>query len=178
MPVADGGELALGRPIRTGSLRRRIVLAVLALLLVVMLALGALVNVILGNRLRSDARQQITQRASYAQSLASSGLSAQELTDALTGQGITATFTGRQGTVVGRDERPVGPRPPGGRPPNRPAAQATPVTVQQRGPELTVALTVDGGTLTLTSSEVEIDRALGILHNTELVAGVVPRWLR
>jgi two-component system OmpR family sensor kinase len=170
--VAD--DDALDRPVRTGSLRRRVILAVLAVVLVVLVALGWTVNTLLGDRLRADARQQLTDRAAYAQTLAARGLTAQELTDGLTGQGVTAKFTGGGQTVVGRDQRPANGPPPGGRPGPRPSVTSTtPVTIVQNGPDLSVSLTVAGGTLQLTSSEIDIDRTLSILHNTELVAGAI-----
>lgn len=93
-------------PVVTSSLRRRVVVAVLALLLVVLVGLGLLVNAVLGERLRADLQQRLVDRADYARLLDTQGVSGQTLTDRLTGAGITTSFVSTGGDVtVGREVR-------------------------------------------------------------------------
>jgi len=170
------------RPVVTPSLRRRVVVAVLALLLVVLLGLGLLVNAVLGERLRSDLRQRLVDRADYAQLLDTEGLSGQTLTDRLTGAGITTSFVSTGGDVTVGREAPVapgdggpgvggpGPGGPRGRPSHNPASPGFDVTRQ--GNRLTVQLPISGGTLTLQASDADVSHTLGILRNTEIVAGL------
>jgi two-component system OmpR family sensor kinase len=170
-----GGGTAIDRPLRTGSLRRRVVLCVVAILLLVMVILALVVNLLLGNRLRSDLRQRLTERANYASVLSTrGGLEAQQLADALTGQGITASVRTDGEVVVGRDSQ----RPPdaaGGRPGQRPAQSAPSgtVTITRRGPELIAEIQGTTSSLLLVTSEVEINRTLTTLHHVELGAGAV-----
>lgn len=162
---------------RTGSVRRRVTLAVLALLLVVIVALCLAVNVFLENRLRDDARAQLQDRAGYATVLARKGLSAQELADGLTGQGITATVLRNGQVVVGRDQGPrAGPGGPGrpGPPPARPAVPTVPVSIATEGRGLSTELDLGtAGKLRLFESTAEIDRTLGLLHRIEAVAALI-----
>jgi len=170
------------RPVVTPSLRRRVVVAVLALLLVVLLGLGLLVNAVLGERLRSDLRQRLVDRADYAQLLDTEGLSGQTLTDRLTGAGITTSFVSTGGDVTVGREAPVapgdggpggggpGPGGPRGRASHNPASPGFDVTRQ--GNRLTVQLPISGGTLTLQASDADVSHTLGILRNTEIVAGL------
>jgi signal transduction histidine kinase len=159
-----------------------VVVAVLALLLVVLLGLGLLVNAVLGERLRSDLRQRLVDRADYAQLLDTEGLSGQTLTDRLTGAGITTSFVSTGGDVTVGREAPVapgdggpgvggpGPGGPRGRPSHNPASPGFDVTRQ--GNRLTVQLPISGGTLTLQASDADVSHTLGILRNTEIVAGL------
>ncbi len=105
----------VGQPVATGSLRRRLVVSTVALLFVVLVSLGLLVNTILGDRLHSDLRQSLTERAKYAAVLSARGLTGQQLADALTGQGITGSVQSNGEVYVGRDQ-PRGPGGPGGGP--------------------------------------------------------------
>ncbi|WP_338181708.1 HAMP domain-containing sensor histidine kinase [Jatrophihabitans sp.] len=160
--------------LRTGSLRRRVLVAVLGLLLAVIVTICAAVNIILSNRLYSDARHQIAERAQYATVLGQRGLTPQELADGLTGQGITASVLRDGEVTVGRDAPPPGgPGRPGGRPGQAgpgPVARSghTAVTVRQDARQLSVELTVPGGQLRLTYSLAEIHRTLALLHRVEL----------
>jgi two-component system, OmpR family, sensor kinase len=100
-------------PLRTGSLRRRVVVVALGLLLVVLVAVALVVNYLLGDRMRTDLRQRLADRAGYAQMLSDQGVSGQTLADRLAGQGITATLTTTGGQeYIGREA----PAWPGSRP--------------------------------------------------------------
>jgi two-component system OmpR family sensor kinase len=158
------------RPVRTGSLRTRVIVSVLGLLLVVLLALGATVNLILGERLRADLHQRLADRASLAQVLIAQDLSPQQLTDRLTGAGITATVSSSTGTVTGRDQLPPPPGLRGPRPP-RPQLPASTATITTAGGRLSASIPVDGGRLTLQASLADIDRTLSTLRSIELIAG-------
>jgi two-component system OmpR family sensor kinase len=169
------------RPLVTSSLRRRVVVAVLALLLVVLVSLGLLVNAVLGERLRVDLRQRLVDRAGYAQLLDAQGVSGQTLTDRLTGAGITTSFVSTGGDVTVGREAPVPPGAggqgaggpgnggPRGRPSHNPASG---IAVTQQGDRLTVALATTGGTLTLQANGADVLHTLGILRKIEIVAGL------
>lgn len=155
--------------VRTGSLRRRVVLAVLGLLLVVLTGAGLLINVVLADRLRSDLHNRLADRAGFAQLLLEQNLPPQRLTDQLTGQGITASYSAGGATIVGRDQpRPPGQRLGSGPPPRRPASS---VAVVRQGESLVATVPTSQGSLTLTASLVELDRTLATLHRIEWAAG-------
>lgn len=163
-----------GAPVRTGSLHRRVVLAALAVLLAVLVGLGFTVNYLLGERMRSDLRQRLADRALYAQELERQGIAGQTLTDQLTGQGISASLVSGGQTVYGRD-KPRPPAPPGApgkpRPPH--SAAGTPVPISTEGNSLSVALDANGGTLRLQASDAEVSHTLGMLRGIEAVVGLV-----
>jgi signal transduction histidine kinase len=158
--------------LRTGSLRRRVVVIALGLLMVVLVAVALVVNYLLGDRMRADLRQRLLDRASYAQMLSDQGVSGQTLADRLAGQGITAMLTTTGGQeFIGR-EAPAWPGSrPGERPP-RPARRTT-STVQENGEQLAVRLDLGDAVLTLQTSQAEIDHTLALLRRIELVAGAV-----
>ena len=158
------------RRLRTGSLKKRVLFSVLALLLVVLVGLGLVVNLVLGDRLRSDLRSRLTDRAGLAQVLAAENLDAQSLADRLTGQGITASYAANGQVVVGRDQPPPDPARGGPRGPRPPAPTAA-VTIVERGELLQFSLPVQQGTLTLTANLVDLDRTLATLRRIELAAG-------
>jgi two-component system, OmpR family, sensor kinase len=170
-------QLNLDRPVRTGSLRRRVIVSVLALLLLVLLGMGVAVNLVLGDRLRSDLRQRLIDRAQFASALATQALTPQQLTDRLTGQGITATYRSGDQVVIGRDQQPppgAGPKPPGGTGGpglTRPSSSAVGVTVDQTGEQLRTEVSAGGGTVTLTANLADIDRTMATLTRVELAAG-------
>jgi len=66
---------------------------VLGLLLIVLTALGLIMNWVLGTQLRADVQQRLLDRAQFAQVLTTQNLPAQTVVDQLAGQGITAQFT-------------------------------------------------------------------------------------
>jgi two-component system OmpR family sensor kinase len=176
------------RPVRSGSLRRRVIVSVLGLLLLVFLAMGLVVNVVLGDRLRADLRQRVADRALFVAALSGQQLTPQQLTDRLTGQGITATYRSGSQVVVGRDQPPptgAGRGVPGfpgqsqGQPPTSPTDRATqpslPITVERTGELLEAKVAVEttsgSGTVTLSANLVEIDRTMATLTRVELAAG-------
>src|SRR5262249_20314363 len=151
---------------------RRVMVVALGLLMVVLVAVALVVNYLLGNRMRTDLRQRLVDRASYAQMLSDQSVSGQTLADRLAGQGITATLmtTGGQ-EFIGRDA-PVRPgNRPGERPP--PPPRRTAATVQENGEQLTVRLNLGNAVLTLQTSQAEIDHTLGLLSRIEIVAGAI-----
>ena len=153
---------------RTTSLRARVLVAVLAVLVAALVGLGLLVNAVLSARLHGDLRDRLAERAGFARLLAGSTLSDQALADRLTGQGITATVRDGGAETYGRS-RPDPGRPPRG---NRPAVPPAPeAVIRDDGGALTATLPMDGRTLILTASSVEIDRALAQLRTVELAAG-------
>ncbi|TFD50295.1 hypothetical protein E3T55_10370, partial [Cryobacterium frigoriphilum] len=89
---------------RTTSLRLRVIAAVLAALTVVLVTVGILINVVLGEQLRADLEQRLLDRAGYAQILADEGLDAQTLANQLTGEDIVVSFEVDGDTVYGRQE--------------------------------------------------------------------------
>ncbi|WP_104089740.1 response regulator [Cryobacterium sp. N19] len=166
------------RPMRTTSLRLRVVAAVLAMLTIVLVAVGILINLVLGGQLRADLQQRLIDRAGYAQILAEQGLEAQSLANRLTGDDVTVTYSVGGDTVYGRaDPTPGADRGPG----MPPHAESVPgAVVTQSGDRLSVTQTVAGGTLTLSSSEAGIDAVLVQLRTIEVVAGlltIVVTWL-
>ncbi|MDJ0376404.1 HAMP domain-containing sensor histidine kinase [Cryobacterium sp. PH31-L1] len=156
---------------RTTSLRLRVVAAVLAMLTIVLVAVGILINLVLGGQLRADLQQRLIDRAGYAQILAEQGLPAQSLANRLTGDDVTVTYSVGGDTVYGRaDPNPGADRGPGA----PPHAESVPgAVVTQSGDRLSVTQTVAGGTLTLSSSEAGIDSTLAQLRTIEVVAGLL-----
>lgn len=165
-PPAAAGDAA----VRTPSLRRRVVLSVLGLLLILLTALGLIMNWMLGTQLRADVQQRLLDRAQFAQVLTTQNLPTQSFVDQLAGQGITARFTTGQQTVIGRDN-PTLPPPPGkgGHKPPPPAGPTVPV--QRSGDQLSVQLPLQGGTLVLEASQAGVDQTLSTLSHIELAAG-------
>jgi len=166
-PPAAAGDAA----VRTPSLRRRVVLSVLGLLLIVLTALGLIMNWVLGTQLRADVQQRLLDRAQFAQVLTTQNLPAQTVVDQLAGQGITAQFTTGQQTLIGRDN-PTPPPPPGkgGHKPPPPTAGSA-VAVQHSGDQLSTQLNIQGGTLVLQASQAGVDQTLNTLSHIELAAG-------
>ena len=160
---------------RTTSLRVRVVAAVLAMLTIVLVTVGILVNLVLGGQLRADLQQRLIDRAGYAQILAEEGLEGQSLANRLTGDDVTVTYSVGGDTVYGRAEPGRGGDPDGERRPGAPPhAETVPGAVlSQSGDRLSVTQTVAGGTLTLSSSEAGIDSTLAQLRTIEVVAGVL-----
>lgn len=121
MTVISRNSAVPDRPLRTVSLRRRVTLWVLLLLLVVLTGMGLVVNWLLGDALRSDLRQRLEDKAGYAAVLQEQGVAGQTLADRLTGNGVLALFQSGNQQYIGQDQGPVnppteagrgGPRPP------------------------------------------------------------------
>ncbi len=156
--------------VRTPSLRRRVVLSVLLLLLIVLTALGLTMNWVLGTQLRADVQQRLLDRAQFAQVLTTQNLPAQAVVDQLAGQGITARFTTGQQTLIGRDN-PAVPSPLGKGGHKPPPATGPAIPLQRSGDELSVQLPLQGGTLTLQASQTGVDQTLSTLRGIEMAAG-------
>jgi signal transduction histidine kinase len=161
------------RPVKTTSLRHRVVFGVLALMLALLVGLGLVVNAVLRDRLESDLHQRLKERAAFAQALAGQGLTDQELSDRLTGTGITATVGSGAAAVVGRDRPPTGLRPRGGPRPTQPSMNPDAVKVSQNGSRLSAQVSVEDRTVTVTANSVEIDHAITTLQHIEFAAGAV-----
>ncbi|MDO4075361.1 HAMP domain-containing sensor histidine kinase [Clavibacter michiganensis] len=101
-------------PLRTGSLRTRTVLAVLALLAVLLVALSLTVQAILGAQLRQQIQDRLADRASAAAALVGV-LDDDALAERLSAQGVAVQITSPDGGAVsvrpGRD--PLGATLPG-----------------------------------------------------------------
>jgi signal transduction histidine kinase len=149
------------------------VLSTVALLCTVLISLGVVVDVILSDRLHSDLRSRLTERARYAAVLAARGLTGQQLADDLTGQGITGSVRISGQVYFGREQPP----PPGSpafraRPGSGTPVVATPtVTMSKHGSQLFAQVDLGDSSLLLTTSEADIDHTLGVLRTTELAAG-------
>ena len=145
--IARARRLAHGRaparttdaPLRTGSLRTRTVLAVLALLAVLLVALSLTVQAILGAQLRQQIQDRLADRASAAAALVGV-LDDDALADRLSAQGVAVRITSPDGGAVsarpGRD--PLGATLPGPDPlGDAPGSVSTPAT--PRADAVTVA---------------------------------------
>lgn len=150
---------------RTTSLRVRVTVAVLALLVVTLLVLSAVVELVLGNRLRADLRGRLADRAVAARALDGT-LAPQALADRLTGDGVTATLRDSDGEVIVGRAGPPDPRPGGSKlPPGPPGPQPA---VQQSGQQLTVEQPLgQGQTLLMQASLADVDRTLTRLRVVE-----------
>lgn len=164
-------------PLRTGSLRRRVVVVTLGLVLVVLVGSALLVNYLLGDRMRTDLRQRLVDRAGYAQLLADQGVSGQTLADRLAGQGITSSLSSGGQLFFGQERPPFrfgsGGSPSGGPPPRAASHPATATPVHQDGEQLSVQLDLGNSSLTLQTSQAEIDHTLALLGRLELIVGGV-----
>jgi len=168
--TATGSPVPADAPVRTASLRLRVTLWVLLVLVGLIVSLGFAVNWILGDALRDDLRQRLADRASYAGVLQANGVSGQNLADELAGQGILSTYTSGDNQYIGRETgRPPGG--PGGRPSPRAPAVEPKVAISESDTEMTAEVTLTGGTLVLRAGEFEIDRTLAELRRIELIAG-------
>ncbi|GAB3664686.1 HAMP domain-containing sensor histidine kinase [Nocardioides korecus] len=89
---------AAGRSLRTPSLRRRVTLAVLAVLAVMLLAVGVTTDLVLENRLDGQLRQRLVDRAGIASALVDR-VDARDLARRLEGDGVSAVLTTASGAV-------------------------------------------------------------------------------
>lgn len=168
---------------RTGSLRLRIIVGVLAALTVVLFAGGYLIERTLAAQLRGDLQQRLVDRVGYGRLLANEGLSAQEIADQLSvaSDGIRVQVTDDDGSVVTGVPDPAGPAGPGapgaGRgpaaPPQAPADVQSAVDVSANDGGITASLAIsDGRTIVAAGSTFDITQTLQRLRTIELVAGV------
>ncbi|WP_375504059.1 sensor histidine kinase [uncultured Jatrophihabitans sp.] len=181
---------------RPASLRGRVVLSVLALLLVLLAGLFTTVDLLLKARLQSDLRTRLTDRVSLATQL-DGALAPQDLVNRLRGDGVSsllcsprstsATSTDSEPHCVTADSGPPAPSNgqsgrPQGRPPNnsgrtvpQPRAPASTTGVESAGSTLYVraVLPSTDQTLTLSVDSSQIGATLNRLIVLELVGGVI-----
>ncbi len=160
--------------LKTVSLRRRVAVWTLLLLVVVLTTLGLVVNWLLGDALRSDLRQRLEDKASYAAVLQEQGVSGQTLADRLTGGGVFSTFTSGSHQFIGRDTEPPPGRPggsPGQRPPRPAPAVAPKISFNDVDGRLIATVGLRDGTLVLSTNESDVANTLGRLQQIELVTG-------
>ncbi|WP_445444885.1 sensor histidine kinase [Clavibacter sp. km3a] len=176
------GATAPDAPLRTGSLRTRTVLAVLALLAVLLVALSLTVQAILGAQLRQQIQDRLADRASAAAALVGV-VDDDALAERLSAQGVAVRITSPDGGAVsarpGRDPLGAtlpGPDPLGTAPGSAttpapaPAARADAVTVtassvssSARGITLRSDLS-DGTVLALSAGTGSVDDTLASLR--------------
>ena len=173
-PVRDR-PLQLDRPLRTVSLRRRVAVWVLLLLVVVLTVMGLVVNWLLGESLRSDLKHRLEDKASYAAVLQERGVSGQALANQMTGNGVLGLFNSGGNQYIGQDQGPP-PGGPGGaadRPrPGKPVPVVAPtVSVAETNGQMIATVTLPTGTLTLSAGEGELSNTLARLRQVELLAG-------
>ncbi len=169
---------------RPASLRGRVVLGVLAVLLVLLTTLFTVVDVLLTAKLHADLRARLTDRVVLAEQL-DGALSAQQLVDRLRGDGVTAQLCS-QGSCVDANSGPppagsgrAGPPPGrlGGAPPLGPKARAaaSSTPVQQAGPVLFVRTTLPSSrqVLTLSVDSTQVGTTLRGLIGLEVIGGLI-----
>ncbi|WP_052129254.1 sensor histidine kinase [Clavibacter michiganensis] len=183
-------------PLRTGSLRTRTVLAVLALLAVLLVALSLTVQAILGAELRQQIQDRLADRASAAAALVGV-LDDDALAQRLSAQGVAVEITSPDGGAVSARPGPdplgatlPGPDPlgdapgsatapaPTPAPPAAPAARADAVTVTSSSvSEASDGITLrsdlsDGTVLALSAGTGSVDDTLASLGGILAVASL------
>ncbi|AZZ49833.1 sensor histidine kinase [Rathayibacter rathayi] len=178
--------------LRTGSLRLRTVLAVLALLAVLLLALSATVQAVLGERLRDQIEERLQDRASTAAALVGS-IPDDTLASRLSAQGVSVRITSPEGEDVvagpSPEELRLGPGAvdPLGEPPSPPGPSSPSDAVTPRAAVTVVSSSVsadaelitlestlsDGTRLELTSEAGSVGSTLAQLNGILLAASAV-----
>jgi two-component system OmpR family sensor kinase len=165
----------------TPSLRTRVVATVVVLFAVLLLVVGASVDVVLGQQLRRDLDARLSDRADRAVELVDSGVSAQDLVQALQGDAIRVRITTADGTVYGvpggeppaQGDRPAAPNPPSG-PSNAPTPPGPPNPPAPRSDSLEITKPLpDGSTLSLLGDTTAIADVRQQLRILMVVAGAV-----
>ncbi|MET3807657.1 signal transduction histidine kinase [Nakamurella sp. UYEF19] len=163
------------RPLKTVSLRRRVTVWVLLLLVLVLTVMGLVVNWLLGDALRSDLQQRLEDKAGYAAVLQEQGVTGQTLADRLAGNGVFSTFTSGRQEYIGRDNGPpaAGPGRGGGGPhPAKPVPTVTPAIVfSESDGQLIAQVALPDGQLMLSTTESDVANTLARLQQIELLAG-------
>lgn len=166
--------------VRTGSLRRRVLLPTLAVVALVVAVFAVVVTSLLGAQLRGDLRDRLADRAGYAVVLQESGVTGQDLADELSGGGVFVSFASDGTDYVGRDvpegpaapPRPGGDAGPGGVPRlPQPAVEPAVNFVESDG-ALTATVALTGGTVTLATTEDSVDRTLATLRTIQIAVGL------
>ena len=165
----------------TPSLRTRVVATVVVLFAVLLVIVGASVDVVLGQQLRRDLEARLTDRASRAIELVESGVESSDLVQSLQGDAIRVRVTAADGTVYGApgtgppgpDIRPATPAPPAGQskdpnppgPPDPPAPPSDSLEITEPLP--------DGSTLSLLGDTTAIADVRQQLRILMVAAGAV-----
>lgn len=109
----------------TPSLRRRVLVAVLALLTVLLVLLGVTVDAVVGVQARHDLHDRLMATAARADSLAKDGVPPEQLVTEIGGGGIRARLIAADGTAYGDAATvPALPSPPSPPPPPGPGGPA------------------------------------------------------
>lgn len=147
-------------PLRTGSLRLRTVVAVLALLAVLLLALSVTVQAVLGDRLRSQIEERLADRAAAAAALVGT-VDDDDLASRLSAQGVSVLITSPEGEAVVAGPSPEELRrgPGSGLPAGPGPAPAAP-------PSTAGTADAPASAVTVTSSSVTADDDLVTLAST------------
>ncbi|MEJ5914416.1 sensor histidine kinase [Pseudokineococcus sp. 1T1Z-3] len=149
--------------LRTGSLRRRVVVTVLALLTALLLVLGVVVDQALRARLEGEIEQRLLDRAAVAVALQGE-VDADDLVDQLAGQGVSVRYSGDDGVLT------AGPAPSagtGGR------GDRVRDGVRQRGDLLSTTTELDDGTLVLSADASQVRTTVAQVRAVLAVASVV-----
>ncbi|WP_375483772.1 ATP-binding protein [uncultured Jatrophihabitans sp.] len=181
---------------RPASLRGRVVIGVLVLLLVLLTALFTTVDLLLRERLQSDLRTRLTDRVALATQL-DGALSSQDLVNRLRGDGVSALLCAARSTsttsgggrpqCVTADSGPPAPgdassgrsqgRPPGAPAKPQPGAKATVAKTSVESADSTLfvrtVLPSTGQTLTLSVDSSQVGATLNRLLVLEIVGGLV-----
>lgn len=158
--------------LRSGSLRRRTIVSVLALVALLLVVLAVIVDVALGARLRGQIEDRLRDRTAATASLVGI-VDAEDLADRLSAQGLSVRIdeAGGGSVVAGPSPEqlrggPAGPPggPRGGEAPATPAPGAVTVTASELSGDadlVTLRSTLsDGSTLTLTASAAGVGETL------------------
>lgn len=169
LPVRPG-------PLRTRSLRRRVTLAVLSFLAVMLVILAVTTDLVLSTRLEGQLEQRLSDRASIAQALVDQ-VAPRDLVDRLEGDGVSVQLVTAEGerfakgplSTVMSSQPPAGPRQKG---PGGPAGRKVD-PVSRTGDLLMVESTLsDGSRLTLTADAADVRRTLDQVRLALLVGGI------
>lgn len=191
-PAGTPAARPASAPLRTGSLRLRTVLAVLALLAVLLLALSATVQVVLGERLRDQIEERLADRASAAAALVGT-IADDELASRLSAQGVAVRIQSPDGEEVvagpspeqlrqgpgAADQLGEPPSPPGSTSATAPTPRDATVTVASSsvsGDDGLITLQSvlsDGTVLTLSSEAGSVGSTLASLNGILLGASAV-----
>lgn len=173
-------------PLRSGSLRRRTIVSVLALVALLLVVLAVIVDVALGARLRGQIEDRLRDRAAATASLVGI-VDDTDLADRLSAQGLAVRIDGAGGDYVVAGPSPDQLRsapagPPGGGPrgadaPPTAAPGAVTVTASDLTGDadlVTLRSTLsDGSTLTLTASAAGVGETLAQVRWIMAIASVV-----
>ena len=174
------------RPLRSGSLRRRTIVSVLAVVALLLVVLAVIVDIALGARLRGQIEDRLRDRAAATASLVGI-VDATDLADRLSAQGLAVRIDGAEGDSVvagpspdqlrSAPAGPAGGGPRGGEAPPTPSPGAVTVTASDLTGDadlVTLRSTLsDGSTLTLTASAAGVGETLAQVRWIMAIASVV-----